>query len=228
MDKKEVLSVVGGGGKTTTIFLLGEELKKAKKKILLTTTTAIYNPEKKYDYYFLNEIDDFNPKLGSITIFGEKVEGKKLIGPSLEKIEEVIQRDLFDYIIIEADGAKGKPIKAAADYEPVIPKSTTKTIGIVGLDCLGQRVESIVHRPEIFIQLTKTNYLETININTVIKYILNDKGLFKGACGERILLLNKANTKKMILKGLEIKEILSELGFGIKMLITDIKNKVFY
>ena len=228
IHRGEVLSLIGGGGKTTTTFALGEELKELNKKVLITTTTAIYNPEKAYDYYFLREIEDLNPKKGSITIFGDRVERRKLIGISLEKIEEIIEKELFDFVLIEADGAKGKSIKGHAFYEPVIPKNITKTIGIVGLDSLGKKIEDIVHRPEIFTKITSTKYSDIIDEEIIVKYILHSEGLFKETKGERILLLNKAYNEKTILKGSRIRRILLGDGFKDTVLVTDIRRKKFY
>ncbi|CCQ95099.1 conserved hypothetical protein [[Clostridium] ultunense Esp] len=226
--KREILSLIGGGGKTTTIFALGEELKGLNKKVLITTTTAIYNPEKDYDHYFLREIEDFNPREGGITIFGDRVEKGKLKGVPLSKFKEIINRELFDFVLIEADGAKGKPIKGHAPYEPVIPKNTTKTIGIIGLDSLGKKIGDIVHRPEIFTNITNTRYSDIIDEEIIIRYILDPEGLFKVTQGKRILLLNKAYNEKTILKGSRIRRILLANGFKDTVLVTDIKRKKFY
>lgn len=229
MDKGEVISLIGGGGKTTTLFGLGKELKEFNKKVLISTTTAIYNPEDKdYDYYFLKEIKDFNPKDSSITIFGDRVEEDKLIGMPLSKIDEIAERKVFDFLLIEADGAKGKPIKGHAPYEPVIPKSTTKTIGIIGLDSLGKKIEDIIHRPEIFTKITDTKYSDIIDEEIIVKYILDSEGLFKETQGKRILLLNKAYNEKIILKGSRIRRILLANGFKGTVMVTDIRRKKFY
>lgn len=198
------------------------------KRVLVTTTTAIYDPKEKYDYYFLNKLEGFNPNLGSITIFGEKVNKGKLIGLSLQKIENIIKREIFDYILIEADGAKRKPIKAPADYEPVIPRSTTMIIGVVGLDCYGRKIEEIVHRPELFTDITETNIFEKIDDNIIVRLVLNENGLFKNSFASNILLLNKACTKTDILNGYKIKKNLLENDFKDKIIITNIKKKEFF
>lgn len=228
IHKMGVLSFIGGGGKTTTLFLLGDELKKLGKKVLITTTTGIFNPETGYDYYFLKKIDDFSPKEGSITIFGDRVENEKLLGASQKIIDNIVNRNIFDFILIEADGAKRKPIKGHADYEPVIPQKTTTTIGIIGLDALGERIEEIVHRPEIFTKFTNTRYSDVIDEEIIAKYILNPKGIFKESYGGKTLILNKANSKDLILRGNKIREILLDKEFKGSILVTNIKSKSFY
>ncbi|OZV10266.1 hypothetical protein CIW83_21260 [Tissierella sp. P1] len=134
IDKAEMLSFVGGGGKTTTIFELAKEFIFLNKKILISTTTKVFTPLKEeYNYLFLKDIDkDFNPLNATITIFGEEIKNGKLEGISSEKLEEIFARNIFDIILIEADGSKRKPIKAPGNHEPVIPTTSTKTIGVIG------------------------------------------------------------------------------------------------
>lgn len=228
LGKGEVLSLVGAGGKTTILFLLGEEFKKSSKNVLLTTSTAIFNPKGNYDNCFIGDMKDFNTEFGSITVFGEKLDGKKLIGPSLSKIDKIIQGGIFDSVIIEADGARMKPIKAPGDHEPVISKLTTKTIGVVGLDALGEKIKSIVHRPEIFINISGKGYLDQVDENSIVKLVLDKKGLFKGSRGEKVLVLNKASSKDRIESGRRIKNKLLEKGFEGRVVVTDIRKKRFY
>lgn len=229
IEKKEVIAVVGGGGKTTTIFQLGEELKNLNKKVLITTTTAMYNPREEYDYYFLGNIrENFIPNNRSITIFGKNIEKGKLKGLFLPKIDEIIHRGIFDFILIEADGAKGKPIKAPNHYEPVISRLTTKTLGIIGLDCFGKKIEDIVHRPEIFIEIVEKSFQDIVDKDAIIKLILSNRGLFKESQGERLLLLNKADNKEDIIRGKKIRRLLLEEGFKGKAIVGDIKKRSFY
>lgn len=229
LNNGEVISVVGGGGKTTTIFQLAEELKALNKKILITTTTAIYMPdEKEYDYLFLNDIKDFSPNNGTIAIWGQEAREEKLIGVSLKKLDEIVGKRIFDFILVEADGAKKKPIKAPGEHEPVVTENTTKTIGVIGLDSLGKTIdEETVHRPETFMKITNTSLLDIIKADVIVKLVLEEEGLFKSSKGENILVLNKANDQDLIKEGMKIRESL--LNKGIKnVVISDMQRKMFY
>ena len=44
----------------------------------------------------------------------------------------------------------GRPAKAHADYEPVVPPEANQTILVFGLSALGQPIRACVHRPAIF------------------------------------------------------------------------------
>jgi probable selenium-dependent hydroxylase accessory protein YqeC len=97
---------------------------------------------------------------------------------------------------VECDGSKRKPIKAPAHYEPVVPASTTKTIGVIGLDAVGKPItEEYVHRPELFCSVVKRCMGELIDTEAVVNLIVSPQGLFKGApegCAKYVLL-NKAD-----------------------------------
>ncbi|MBU5312746.1 putative selenium-dependent hydroxylase accessory protein YqeC [Tissierella carlieri] len=226
--KAEMLSFVGGGGKTTTIFELAKEFISLNKKILISTTTRIFTPLKEeYTYLFLKDIDrDFNPLNGTITILGREIKNGKLEGISSEKLEEIFARNIFDIILIEADGSKRKPIKAPGNHEPVIPMTSTKTIGVIGLDSLGKAIdEDTVHRPELLRDIVGRNFI--IDEEVIVKLVLDKNGLFKNASRDKILLLNKANDEMKICKAKRIRRILDDKHFN-NVAIADIKEKKFY
>lgn len=227
LNGKGVISFVGGGGKTTAIFELSKELKSLGKKVLITTTTKIFIPKKEeYDYFFLKDIEEgFNPPKGSITVFAESYEGEKLKGISREKIDKLNEKSLFDIILIEADGSNMKPIKAPREDEPIIPQSTTKTIGIIGLDSLGNIVNNhTAHRPELLSAIVGEDVV--IDEICIVKLVTHRAGLFKEARGENILLLNKANDEERIERGKKVRDILKTQGFD-NTVIGDIKLKSF-
>ena len=76
---------------------------------------------------------------------GTPAEEGKLTAP-LQSIEELAK--LADYVLVEADGAKGLPLKAHLEHEPVIPACAGQTICVVGLSGLGKPIGAAAHRPE--------------------------------------------------------------------------------
>lgn len=67
-------------------------------------------------------------------------------------LSRVACRHLWPIWIIEADGAAGRPLKAHAAHEPVIPSCATEIIMMAGLDALGQTLKNVVHRPELAVE----------------------------------------------------------------------------
>jgi len=203
-DQAELICLVGAGGKTTTLFRVARELKHSKKRVLVTTTTAILCPsQEECDEVIVNSSND--PEIfaeatkGSVTVLGRELrDDGKLRGIDKEFIDELYKENIFDHIIVEGDGSKQRPIKAPAYYEPVIPRNTTRTIGVVGLDAIGKRADSgCVHRPEEFTKVTGYGGEAVIDEDAVALLIVSQAGLFKSVpegC-QKYLLLNKVENK---------------------------------
>ncbi|SCZ05344.1 selenium cofactor biosynthesis protein YqeC [Alkaliphilus peptidifermentans] len=198
----EMISFVGGGGKTTTMFSLATKLKEIDKKILVTTTTAIYYPSNNelFDEIFLTDQNDlkqlYSIKEGQIYLLGSSVSKEgKLLGVNPILLEEIYNMKIFDVILVEADGSKGRPIKAPAKHEPVVPPSTTKYIGVIGLDALFMEINSdIVHRIEEFTRIVEANIGDIIMPSTAARLITHPEGLFKNIPSSNCqgyVLLNK-------------------------------------
>lgn len=218
IEKNTVISLSGGGGKTSTLFQLAEFLKDSK--VLVTTTTKILKPEPSdlYDIVVKKNSEDFLEHIKknhckNVIVYGSTYDEKtkKLGSCSKSFIKEV--KSYFDYILIEADGASQKPIKAPGAHEPVISELTTLYIGVIGLDCLGNIAdETNVHRAELFSLIRNKNEEELITGEDLINLINSPCGLFKNApenC-KRVLLLNKTD---LIEKGTALK-LLVEINKG--------------
>lgn len=227
IKKPELISITGGGGKTTSMFRLGRELKKFGKKVLITTTTGIFTPQEgTYEKLILLEEDenDLNDLPIGITIIGSKIDKKKkkLMGIDVGIIDEFFKNNLFDYIIVEADGSKRKSIKAPASHEPVIPSLTTKTIGVIGMDVVHKRIyEENVHRANIFANLTNSKLGDIINEDVIYNLIISKKGIFKGSPkgSDRYIILNKVETN-------ERRKVAEKIKYKLLMNNINIKNLI--
>lgn len=60
----------------------------------------------------------------------------------------------FDYVLVEADGAACRPLKAHAPHEPVIPTGANQTICVVGASGFGRPIAAAAHRPERYAALS--------------------------------------------------------------------------
>lgn len=214
--KGDVVTIVGTGGKTTLLFHLAELLSKTLR-VLVTTTTKIMVPDEgSYDVFYpsMDALKEHLPQVQSLTtgiiVAGSDVRPPgKLIGLKADDILSLLP--YFDVVIIEGDGSRGKKLKAWASHEPVVPSMTTKTIGVLPITALGLPLtEENIHNLELFPLLTG---LEPPNPATLVaeealagqsatmavlkEVVLSDLGLFKDSHGERILLINQADTAEL-------------------------------
>ncbi|MCT4606080.1 MAG: selenium cofactor biosynthesis protein YqeC [Marinisporobacter sp.] len=232
LKEKDIVSIVGAGGKTSLLFYLGKKLKQ-NHKVLLTTTTKIYIPQKhQYDFMCIDEneflkVSKKNQK--GIYVYGTKVNGEnKLTGLKEEQLKRI--RNHFDYIFIEADGAKEKQIKGWSETEPVVYGKTKKTIGVLDIQALGLKVsEKNVHRSELFCKMTELREGDPITLEALLKVIVHPKGLFKNAKGEKILLINKGDDLYHLDKAEQLKNEINKFYAKLsdKIIIGSIKNNKY-
>jgi probable selenium-dependent hydroxylase accessory protein YqeC len=189
VKKGDVFSLVGSGGKTTLMYQLARELTTKGWRVITTTTTKIFPPQSSESPRFviadhegslLNKAQELLKKEHHITL-AEKFIGPKLKGISPQLVDTMKERKIADVILIEADGARGCPLKAPNETEPVIHSSTTWTLAVVGLDGIGKRnTEDHVFRPDYFSRLTGVNVGEVITPEAVSRIILHPEGITRG------------------------------------------------
>jgi molybdenum cofactor cytidylyltransferase len=161
----DVVSLVGAGGKTTILFSLATDLRKRGFSVVTTSTTRMQIPVTPTTAPPLVVVDDEDnwlttvksrlARYGSVTVIQRRERDDKLHGVESIMIDPL--RSLADCVIVEADGARGRSLKAPASHEPVIPDETTLTIVVVGLDVLDQRLDADqVHRLEVVTNLSRT------------------------------------------------------------------------
>jgi probable selenium-dependent hydroxylase accessory protein YqeC len=204
-SQHELICLVGAGGKTTIMFALAQELKSRGKSVLVTTTTNIFYPSTgECDEVIIDASADTNilkhAQPGRITGFGrEIVNERKLSGIDRECITKLHEGKRFDCILVECDGARHKPIKAPAEYEPVVPDNITRAIGVIGLDAVGNPVtDEYVHRLEQFCAVVQRRPGEMIDVEAVVELMVSAQGLFKGVpdgC-KKYVVLNKAEDSR--------------------------------
>lgn len=230
LQEENVIAFVGGGGKTTSINILAEEFKSMGKKVLVTTTTMMFYPEHKdNDKFILGDWpEEYLPKEGSITLFGKTILDEKIKGADSKELEEIYNKNIFDIILIEADGAKRKPITAPGAHEPLVPAFARATIGVIGLDSIGKGLdEENTHRPELLKEIFNVERPHKIEPRDIIELIKSENGLFKDSRGRKLVFLNKADDDELIFLGKIIRKLLEQKDIR-DVYITNLKEKNIY
>lgn len=207
--KTDVVAIIGAGGKTSLLFALAKEAKTLGKNVLVTTTTHMWQLSKgQYDLIDLSGCYNFNidnNSCGSVCVGGLVAnDHAKMTAGDLSRLEKVITD--FDLVLIEADGAAGKPLKGWKENEPVVPHFTTHTLGVIDISSVGMTInDKHVHRLEIFRRLMEDE-AEKITICHLQNLIRHKKGLFHTSRGKQILYLNKMESKMSFQQAQIIKE----------------------
>ena len=207
-QREHVIAMVGGGGKTSLIFRLADELTDRKKKVIITTTTHMaWEPDRPFAPADApEEVRNQVLKYGYTVTGHYLLEDGKLGGCSQAELDELIP--LADVLLVEADGAKRKPLKVPREYEPVIPLQTDLVIGVIVLDCLGGRICDVAHRPEEVADFLKKDILDRITEEDLVQIALSEKALKKGTKnGEYLVYFNKTD---VVLQKEHVADILKE------------------
>ncbi len=218
------ISFVGGGGKTSLCEFLGRAAAGSGKRAVFTTTTKI-QAEKPYLLF-----DDQNTAAGApdgrFARVGKSVEGVKLTGLTVDEVASLGRT--YDYVLVEADGAKRLPLKYPAEYEPVIPPFSDLTVVVAGLDALGARIAEQVFRWQLFIEAAGVSGEARIT-PAVFQRLFEKDALMKGIdAGRCVVFLNKydACRSKEAVPGLAV-SILRQTG-ACRVLVGSIRKGLFY
>ena len=156
IGRGDVVAVVGAGGKTTLVYALAAQAREAGWRVIVTTTTHMgVLPEAQTGPLAVGaeglseaDLDEALRVHGLATILGRRVRPDKLEGLPPERVDALAKH--ADLTLVEADGARGRSLKAPASHEPVVPASCTLLVVLAALDVLGTPAGGErVHRPEI-------------------------------------------------------------------------------
>jgi len=185
---REVIGLAGGGGKTAIMFALGKELSSRLKGVVLSTTTKIWEPAISADFalFLSDQISEIKKWISKsleahpcLLVSAKRLESGKLQGIPSSWVEEIHSLQGVSVIIVEADGAAGRSLKAPREGEPVWPPNATLLVPVVGIDVLGWPLdEEHVFRSEIaarVLHLSRGTAVTNEMIAGLFRQILKDR-----------------------------------------------------
>lgn len=179
------ISFIGSGGKTTFIEFLAAEAIRGGKSAAVTTTTKIYAKEP----FVLFDEWAADTGRGQFVRTGKSISGKKLTAIGFDEVER-LGADM-DFVFIEADGSKRKPVKFPAEHEPVIPLCSDSIFIMCGLDGLSGQIRDVVFRWELFSAATGIGGDSILTPSLLLRFFEKD-GFLKGVNEDiATVILNK-------------------------------------
>lgn len=213
LDDAAQLALVGAGGKTTVLFLLAREF---GGRVIVTTTTRLGVSQAAFaDHHIIvkkaEDLTNLHNHLveGVTLVTGVKGEDDKLQGlnaSAMNRLKAITDHNNIP-LLIEADGARQKPLKAPMEHEPVIPDFVEMVIVVAGLSGIGKPLnEEWVHRPDQFAALSGLKIDEIINPEDLSRVLNHSQGGLKNipAKARKALLLNQAHASTEQAIGKEI------------------------
>ncbi len=184
----DLAAVVGAGGKTTLMFRLVAELRRDGVRAAAATTTKIFRP---------GPVDGGRLACGSVRelarvlagwswaagspfpVLGAAVSAAgKVDGVDPAACAELLGAGLVDAVVVEADGAGRRPVKAPEPWEPVVPGGTTVFAAVVGLGCVGRPFDDrTAFRLERMAAVTGLSPGDPISPDAIVRLLARPGGL---------------------------------------------------
>jgi len=200
----EVVAFVGAGGKTAALYRLADELWREGQRVIATTTTHVWPPPREAGWPVVvsgaseertrGAAEALRQERRAFVAAAEGSDGR-LIGLPPEAVKTLV--GLADCILVEADGARGRWLKAPAAHEPAIPPAATLVVPVVGLAAVGQPLTSeIAHRPELLAGLLRLSPGEAIPESALVHLLLHPEGGLRNVppAARVVPLCNQADT----------------------------------
>jgi probable selenium-dependent hydroxylase accessory protein YqeC len=202
------------------MFALAEELRRNGKRVITSTTTKVWHKEAMHyekvllvddDAQWRNKTRTGLSREGTVFVGRSILNSGKVEGISPSLADELYQDSEVHYLLIEADGSAGHPVKAPAEHEPVIPSSVTMVVAMMGLEAMGARLdEGTAFRVEQVKNVTGLHTGDILTPGGLAKVFLHPAGVFKGTPEDarRVVFLNKADLIREERKAIELADIL--------------------
>ncbi|HEX7557260.1 MAG TPA: selenium cofactor biosynthesis protein YqeC [Leptolinea sp.] len=198
VDNSSKISLVGSGGKTSALVRLGLEWQ-PKALVAVTAHIGIDQIGDFENHIIWSQDNSIIPNFNKTTIVtGENGEENMLRGvdPSQWVFLQQIARENDVPLFMESDGSKTRPLKAPASHEPAIPQWVNHVVVSIGLSVAGKPLnQDYVHRPEIFSSLTGLELNKPVNLQAIVKMLINPQGGLKNIPhnARKSVLLNQAD-----------------------------------
>ena len=197
-EKHAVISIIGSGGKTTLMQYIAQSYR--HQRVLMSTTTKIFVPTTGQYDVALHLNQDFKHLQPGIYLMGQPITTK--MGPKLAAIDLdqlTMRLPYFDKVILEADGAHQRLLKAWRVGEPVLLPQTTVTLAILPMNSLDQPLTAdVVHRLPQFLEFGTFQVGQKITPQVLATVIEHDQGLVKQALEPVVLVLTHVTDEQKL------------------------------
>ena len=183
-----VVSLIGAGGKKTTMYELASLF---DGRVALTSTSHMFQyDETKVDLVTIDRDSplEFNLDARVVAYAGPTETRNRVGGLMPSQIETIWRKGNYDLVIIKADGARSRMIKAPADHEPLIPDFTQLVLPLTSGIVIGQSLTSLIaHRVDLLAEILDLEVGDMIKPLHLAKLISSPKGSLRGTKNMRVV-----------------------------------------
>lgn len=201
LSRSACIALVGAGGKTTALFHLARQW---ASPVVVTATShlgawQVSLADRHIVAEHRHELALLDGALSAVSLVTGPLDGERTRPVSDEVLaalhEKCRERKLP--LLVEADGARQKALKAPAAHEPPIPPFADLVIVVAGMGGVGKPLdEASVFRPERFAPLAKLELGQPVSPEALVRVLCHPQGGLKNIppAARRVALLNQADT----------------------------------
>lgn len=186
----DIAAIVGAGGKTTTMFAVATALAVRGLRVVTTKSTNIHRPSlARSPKLLVVPPDRWRAELPQalhehpvITVVTAAPTPRRYDGIPPGLAPELLCASGADVLIVEADGARRRLLKAPAAHEPAMPAGVTLVLPVACLAAVGRPLaERHVHRPELAAEILDIEAGACLTIDHVLTLLLDSRAGRKSA-----------------------------------------------
>jgi molybdenum cofactor cytidylyltransferase len=219
LDRHRTVAFVGAGGKSSALKRLGFEIADQGTVLLTTSTKLALTQSNLAPHHFilreaaeLHQLPQLLDRHRAVLVTAGRTPGEsKWLGlrPRMLTRLRDVARSSGSWLLVEADGGRGRSLKAPGEHEPVIPEFVDLVVPMAGLDAVGAALtDEWVHRPGLAVNLLDVEQGSLIKARHVAGILGHADGGLKGIPkrAEVRPYLNKAETGRGLTIGTEVAE----------------------
>lgn len=186
----DIAAIVGAGGKTTSMFALASALAERGLRVVTTKSTNIHRPSLARSPKLVvvpherwrSELPPILAEHPVVTVVTAAPTPRRYDGIPPDLAPDLLSASSADVLIVEADGARRRLLKAPADHEPAMPAGATLVIPVACLAAVGRPLaERHVHRPELAAEILGVELQTPLTIAHVLSLLLDSRAGRKAA-----------------------------------------------
>jgi probable selenium-dependent hydroxylase accessory protein YqeC len=178
LDAREgTTCVVGAGGKKTTLRTLAAELDRA----VLTATVRIPVVDDWVDEVVVTDdprtavVSPTDTAGRRVAVFPVRERPDRYAGYDPETVDTLA--DCGRPVLVKADGARTRLLKAPGDHEPQLPRTATTVVPVVSARVVGKPLtDEWVHRVERVAALTGLERGDRVGVTDVARVVASERG----------------------------------------------------
>ena len=192
-----IVCAVGAGGKKTTLYALAERTAGESSPVVTATVRIpIFDPHVERvavtgdpvstvervaagDAGATGDGDSASDRF-PLGVVPERESGNRYRGYDPTVVDELAATPAADPVLVKADGARTRQLKAPSDREPQLPRRADTVVPIASARVVGEPLTADrVHRPERVAEITGRGIGEPIRAADVARVLASDRGGLK-------------------------------------------------